>query len=74
MFVDDILFEKDVTSYSPLGEDGSAVNIMSAKTSSSGSKPFPNLASLIMRPPLPVSLVKTHALISVLLPAIPIGS
>ena len=44
IIVDDILLENEVTSWSPLGEDGSAVNIISANTSWSGFNPFAILA------------------------------
>ena len=51
----DILFEKDVISSLPRGEDGSAVKIMSANTKAKGAKPLAYLASLIIWPPFLVS-------------------
>ena len=72
--VDDILFEKDVASVSPRGDDGSAVRIISANTSCSGVIPLASRASFIIWPPFCVSLVSTQAFRSGKSAAMPIGS
>ena len=55
MTVDDILFEKLVTSGWPRGEEGSDVRIISAYTISSGFRFLAKRASFIISPPFFVS-------------------